>query len=242
MPSFLKDISAFYGTGEKNAAGQTLEEFLEAYEPGKYQTPSCTTDAVIFSKSGDLTAELQGMQVLLVKRSNHPNIGFWALPGGFADMREDLRDTARRELEEETGVSGLTMEQFATYGECERDPRTRVITTAYMALVEKDQARVRAGDDAADAWWWNLKLERLQSEKMEQNGKELRKEQYQLFLENVEHGEYTKVVVEHRETTGLIREQWFEVRDSGKVAADHGAIIVQALLMLEKRLVSPKYL
>ncbi len=242
MPSFLKDISGFYGTGEKNAAGQTLEEFLEAYDPRKYQTPSCTTDAVIFAKEGRLTEELNGLKILLVKRSNHPSIGFWALPGGFANMKEDLRDTARRELEEETKVAGVTMEQFATYGEYRRDPRTRVITTAYMALVEKDQVKVQAGDDAADALWWDLHLECLKSDKIEQQGKELKRELYQLCLKQPEHGEETSVLVEHRKTMGLIQEQWFEVKDSGKVAVDHGAIMVQALLILKERLVSPKYL
>lgn len=242
MPSFLKDISGFYGTGEKNAAGQTLEEFLDAYDPGRYQTPSCTTDAVIFAKNGSLTEEMEGLKILLVKRSNHPSIGFWALPGGFANMKEDLRDTARRELEEETGVAGLTMEQFATYGEYKRDPRTRVITTAYMALVEKDQVKVRAGDDAADALWWDLHLECLRSGQVERDGKVLKKELYQLSLAYPERGESTSVIVEHRKTTGLIQEQWFEVKDPGKVAVDHGAIIVQALLILKERLVSPKYL
>lgn len=76
MPSFLKDIRPFYGTNEKNAAGESLEEFLEHYDLYKYQTPSCTTDAVIFSAPEHLDQELKGMRVLLVKRSNHPSIGF----------------------------------------------------------------------------------------------------------------------------------------------------------------------
>ena len=80
MPSFLKDISDFYGTGEKNAAGQTLEEFLESYDPHRYETPSCTTDAAVFSYRGILDRELSGLKLLLVKRGNHPSIGFWALP------------------------------------------------------------------------------------------------------------------------------------------------------------------
>ena len=66
-------------------------------------------------------------------------------------MKENLADTARRELEEETGVQGLLLEQVATYGNYDRDPRSRVITTAYMALVDENEVKVRAGDDAADA-------------------------------------------------------------------------------------------
>ena len=159
MPSFLEDISAFYGTGEKNAAGQTLEEFLETYDPYRYKNPCCTTDAVVFSAGKELYPDLDGLKVLLVRRSNHPSIGYWALPGGFVNLRENLEVTARRELEEETGVSGIAVEQFACYGDYDRDPRARVITTAYMALVDEDQITVQAGDDAADAAWCTVSLE-----------------------------------------------------------------------------------
>ena len=143
MAAFLKEIDKFYGTKEKNRQGEDLETFLEHYDPHKYETPSCTTDAVIFSKTGKLL-DVNQLKVLLVRRSNHPNIGFWALPGGFAEMRENLEDTARRELEEETGVKGLPMEQFAVYGDYDRDPRTRVITTAYLSLVEENDVTVQA--------------------------------------------------------------------------------------------------
>ena len=161
MPSFLENLRPFYGTNEKNAAGESLEEFLEHYDPYKYRTPSCTTDAVIFLAPEHLTKELKGMRVLLVKRSNHPSIGFWALPGGFIEMRENLDDTARRELLEETSVDGLVMEQIGTYGDYDRDPRTRVITTAYMAVLQGEERQVRAGDDAADAVWCDLELEEI---------------------------------------------------------------------------------
>ena len=143
MTAFLNDFSKFYGTGEKNEAGQNLEEFLELYDPRKYETPSNTTDAVIFAYEGESCDSIDGLKVLLVKRSNHPSIGYWALPGGFANMRENLDETARRELEEETGVKGLVMEQIATYGDYDRDPRTRVITTAYMAVVPENAVKYR---------------------------------------------------------------------------------------------------
>ena len=92
MPAFLDDISAFYGTGERNASGQTLEEFLKEYDPYKYKNPCCTTDAVVFSAGKKLDADLDGLKVLLVRRSNHPSIGCWALPGGFVNLRENLED------------------------------------------------------------------------------------------------------------------------------------------------------
>ena len=137
MPSFLENLRPFYGTNEKNAAGESLEEFLEHYDPYKYRTPSCTTDAVIFLAPEHLTKELKGMRVLLVKRSNHPSIGFWALPGGF------YRDAGKSGRYGETGTSGGD--------QCKRScdgaelvhteimigiTRTRVITTAYMAVLQ----------------------------------------------------------------------------------------------------------
>ena len=82
-------------------------------------------------------------------------------------MREYLDETARRELEEETGVKGLVMEQIATYGDYDRDPRTRVITTAYMAVVPENAVKVQAGDDAADAVWCEVNLQGVSTEERE---------------------------------------------------------------------------
>ncbi len=232
MPSFLEDLSKFRGTGERNAQGQSLEDFLAAYDPGEYESPSCTTDAVIFAHPGKPDPSLEGLRLLMVKRGNHPCIGAWALPGGFVNMREDLADTARRELEEETGVLDLVMEQIATYGNYDRDPRSRVITTAYMALVDESKVTVTAGDDAADAAWCNVRLELL-SEGQE-GGRT--KNRYALYLENQSRGLDTKAVVEEEiRRDGLIRERNYTVVDQGLTAADHGAIITQALLILKKR-------
>ena len=233
MPSFLDDVSAFYGTGEKNAAGQTLEEFLAAYDPYKYRTPSCTTDAAVFSYRGGLENAFGSLKLLLVRRSNHPSIGCWALPGGFVELRENLEDTARRELEEETGVRDLPVEQFACYGDYDRDPRTRVITTAYMALINEESVSVKAGDDAADAAWFRLSVQR--------NGEAVcagdwETEEYVLNLENEERHLHTSALVERRTRRGMIREQKFTVKDRGMTAVDHAAIIVQAYLILAERM------
>lgn len=236
MTSFLDKIDRFYGTGEKNAAGQTLEEFLEAYDPHRYERPSCTTDAVILSHPDKITKDLDGFRVLLVKRSNHPSIGYWALPGGFAEMKEDLDDTARRELEEETGVTGIAMEQLATYGAYDRDPRSRVITTAYMALVKETEVRVRAGDDAADAVWCDVELETLYKGAEQVNGRLYRKAVYRLAIRNQSRRLDTAVLAERMWTDGLIREEHFHVTEQGMTAVDHGAILIQALVTLQERI------
>ena len=232
MHSFLKDYSGFYGTGENNTEGLSLDEFLKGYDPYKYKTPCCTTDAVVFSYDTELKKDLTGLKALFVKRSNHPCIGFWALPGGFIDMDEDLEATAKRELLEETGVEDLPMEQFAAYGDYDRDPRARIITAAYMALVEEHQVTVQAGDDAADAAWCSVSVKELSQ--CEENEKVVR--ELELHVVNEEKGIDTKAVVTHTRRKGLIHEEKYAVKERGTVACDHAALIVQAVEILKGRL------
>lgn len=232
MPSFLKNIAPFYGTGEKNAEGKTLEQFLDDYNPYKYRTPCCTTDAVVFSYNGLLSAGVTRLKILLVKRKNHPSIGYWALPGGFINLEENLEDTARRELEEETGVKGIAVEQFACYGDWDRDPRARVITTAYMALADENKVKIRAGDDAADAAWCTVSVS---EEYCRDNGDDT-ETGYVLKAENEIRNIHLKAYVVRKERKGLIKEKKFAVTDPGEIAVDHAAIIVQAYLLLRERI------
>lgn len=120
------------------------------YDVTRYEQPSVTVDVVIFS-----VVEGQ-LKVLLIKRKHWPFEGMWAIPGGFVDMDEPLEDAAARELYEETGVEGVYLEQFYTFGQPDRDPRTRVISVAYLALVDASQSQPRAADDAADVGWFSV--------------------------------------------------------------------------------------
>lgn len=114
----------------------------------KYPHPAVTTDVVVF------TIREERLQILLIRRGGDPYRGMWALPGGFLDIDEDLEACARRELEEETGLSGLYLEQLYTFGDPERDPRERVISVTYFALVPAGRHRPRAASDAAEAAWF----------------------------------------------------------------------------------------
>lgn len=120
----------------------------------EYPRPSVTVDCVVFGLS-----DAVGLQVLLVQRGDDPFKGFWALPGGFVEVRddasqgEDLEAAARRELKEETGAKVGHLEQLYTFGTPGRDPRGRVISVAYLALVRAAEHVVVHGSDAAAAAW-----------------------------------------------------------------------------------------
>ena len=115
----------------------------------KYPHPAVTTDCVIFGYDPK-----EGLSVLLVKRGVEPFKDYWAFPGGFMRMDEDAETGAKRELMEETGLETSYMEQFGCFSEVNRDPRERVITIAFYALVKK--SHVKGGDDAADAHWFPI--------------------------------------------------------------------------------------
>jgi len=116
----------------------------------EYPHPAVTVDIVIFTIRDDQ------LKLLLIRRAGEPYQGEWALPGGFIAMDEDLEQSARRELEEETGVAGVFLEQLYTFGKPDRDPRERVITVAYYALIPSDKLQLRAASDAEAVGWFGL--------------------------------------------------------------------------------------
>jgi 8-oxo-dGTP diphosphatase len=109
----------------------------------EWPRPSVTVDAVIFTRGAP-------REVLLIRRKHPPFEGRWAIPGGFVDMAEDLEPAARRELEEETTLTGVRLEQLRAYGQPARDPRGRTISIAFVGEVE-GRPTVKARDDAAEA-------------------------------------------------------------------------------------------
>jgi 8-oxo-dGTP diphosphatase len=127
------------------------EENTSTYDPARYERPSVTVDVVIF------TLINQELHVLLVQRRRWPFEGCWALPGGFINMDESLDEAARRELEEETGVRDVYLEQLFTFGEVGRDPRMRVISVAYIALVRADAQKIKVSDESTDVRWWPVR-------------------------------------------------------------------------------------
>lgn len=118
-----------------------------------FPRPSVTVDIILF------TFQAEELKVLLIRRQRPPFGQHWALPGGFVEIDEDLEAAALRELWEETNVSDIYLEQLYTFGAPDRDPRTRVITVAYFALLSAEQVQrlqLRSADDADDVRWWNV--------------------------------------------------------------------------------------
>src|SRR4030043_1622240 len=126
------------------------KESAKTYDAGKYAKPSVTVDIIIFTVKND------ELKVLLVKRKSWPFKGSWAIPGGFVGMEESLEAAAQRELMEETGVRDVYLEQLYTFGEPKRDPRTRVITAAYYALISSDNLKLEAATDVTNVKWQSV--------------------------------------------------------------------------------------
>lgn len=140
---------------KRNADGLTEKEFLEKYNPGDYERPSVTVDMMVLR----MKAKLDSLQILLIQRKNHPDIDCWALPGGFINIDESAYEAACRELEEETNLTDVYLEQLYTMSKPDRDPRMRIIDIAYIALLPfNDEKKEKAGDDAKDAAWFDIQF------------------------------------------------------------------------------------
>ncbi len=116
----------------------------------KYPRPSFTADCLVFA------GNRENAHLLLIQRKNWPFEGMWALPGGFMDMDETIEETAARELEEETGLSGLRLFQFRVYSAIDRDPRGRTVTLAFYGYAGGQIPRVKGNTDAVNAVWHTI--------------------------------------------------------------------------------------
>ena len=130
----------------------TEKEFIKNYNINDYDVPLMTVDMAIF------TVKQDKLHVLLVKRSQHPSMGQWALPGGFIDLKKDqqLGDTARRKLKEKTGIDTPYLEQVETFGGHKRDPRGWSVTVAYFALVANEYIDVTETEATEETIWVDI--------------------------------------------------------------------------------------
>ncbi|MCG3087701.1 NUDIX hydrolase [Sporosarcina cyprini] len=151
---------------EKDLQNLSEREFIEQYrktEKDKYEKPSVTTDMAIFTVATEKPTDKRKkaekeLQLLLIRRGGHPYKGDWALAGGFMGIDEDLDTAVQRELKEETGVDGVYAEQLYTWSAVDRDPRMRIVSVSYLALVDQEKLPpLQAGDDAEEVRWFTVR-------------------------------------------------------------------------------------
>ena len=208
------------------------QTFLKTYDDSKYAKPSVTADMVIFSRFSD-----GSLQVLLIRRGKSPYKDQFALPGGFVNPDESVDDAAARELKEETGVDCGCLEQLRTFSTPGRDPRRWVITCAYLALVEKSEITVKAGDDAKAAEWFSVKLERLPdaSGPGEKAGNRRKEELWQVHrwvLELCGKQETIRIPFRSEQLPGQLEPQLQLETEGNGLAFDHGLILAYAVMRL----------
>lgn len=225
---------------KRNKDGLNEQQFLEAYDASRFERPSVTVDMLIFTVTDEEESNYRKLpqkelRLLLVKRADHPFIGQWALPGGFVHMDESLDEAARRELREETNVESIYMEQLYTFGELRRDPRTRVISTAYMALVDSSRLIIRSGDDACDARWFTVSLKPY-SEQKTRTAKGFVEESISILTLYSPDGELTAQVRTVRTAEGRAQRVERNVLPGGELAFDHALIITNGVERLRNKI------
>lgn len=224
----------------RNKEGLTEKQFLDSYDAGKYERPSVTVDMLVFTVTDEEKENYRKLpekflRLLMIKRGDHPSIGQWALPGGFIKMDESLHEGALRELKEETNIDNIYMEQLYTWGDVGRDPRTRVISVAYMSLLDSKTLQIKASDDADDAKWFTVTSKVYQEQRtVTENGYIIQK----LNRLNLTSGEETLYAVVKTIITieGKIIKVDSEVVESQGIAFDHPKIIQYAIERLRNKI------
>lgn len=224
----------------KDRLGFTEEQFLATYDASRYERPSATVDMLIFTVTDEENKNYRKLpkkvlKLLMIKRGEHPYIGQWALPGGFVQMDESLDDAALRELKEETNIDKIYMEQLYTWGEVGRDPRTRVISTSYMSLVDSSTLNIKGSDDADDAKWFTVSCRLYQEQKTVTEKGYVLQRLFKLSLSNDENT-LSAIVKTIKTVEGKITKVEREVVESKGIAFDHVKIIEYAIERLRSKI------
>ena len=197
-------------------------EFLKDYDSSIFEKLSMTADTLIFSVASEDVNNYRKLSkklfsVLLVKRGEYPAKDMWCIPGGFVGINESLDDAAKRILDKETNLHDIYMEQLYTFGEVNRDPRMRIISAAYMALIDKNSLKDKL---SANASWFNMTI--LESEK-----------EIQVTFDN--DIENFSITIEKR-LRDLTSDRYdYIVKKNERLAFDHAKIIVSGISRLKNK-------
>ncbi len=202
---------------------KTEEEFLRDYDSSVFEKLSMTADILIFSVSDEVQNNYRKLSkkhfsVLLVKRDNYPFKDKWCLPGGFIGIDEDIEDAAKRILANEANLHNIYLEQLYTFGNPKRDPRMRVVSTSYMALIDKNKLSEQISTNAS---WFNI----LTIED---------KESIFVTLDNGSEQIKFKIGKTLKEkTTDRYK---YDILENDKLAFDHALVIVSGISRLKNKL------
>ena len=198
------------------------EEFLKAYDSSIFEKLSLTSDILIVSVSDEITNNYRKnnkkhMSVLLVKRDNYPFKDKWCLPGGFIKMDENLRDCPVRILKEETNLHDIYLEQLYTFGDVNRDPRMRIISVSYMALIDKNKLDYKLSGKSS---WFNVTIEE-------------NKNIVSLYFDNGNENFTVKIKKELKLKTS--NKYHYVVLENNHIAFDHAKVIITGLERLKNK-------
>lgn len=217
------------------------QSYLAQYDITKFERPSVATDIAIFSimEEGEhdnyRKLPQKALKLLLIKRAAYPFKDLWALPGGFCRPDEDVYETAKRELYEETHVKAAYLQLTGTFGEIGRDPRGWIISNTFLSLVNGEACKPRGGTDAWEAKWFSIELKvRAVKKDLQADSVEIETE-YELGLRHEESGtRLSAVVKEYKQFEHYHETVRYEIVNSEGLAFDHAKIILYTLLYLRR--------
>lgn len=235
--------------GTENMSGYRITEeeraYLLTYDLSRFDRPSVAADMAVFS-----IMEAQGeeeenyrkdprkqLKLLLIRRGSFPYKDYWALPGGFCRPGERVEDTARRELQEETGVGEAYLEPFAVFSDPDRDPRGWILSHAFLALINGERYQVRGGSDAWEAGWFGISLVKKQVKKEVQEASAEIENIYELQLakEGAVPVRLKAAIRECRHFRNYHETVDYEILEADGLAFDHARIILCACLELQRQ-------
>lgn len=199
------------------------EKFLKDYDSNRFEKLSMTTDILIFSVSDGFQENYRKLNkkffsVLLVKRDNYPFKNKWCLPGGFVNIDEDLEDSAKRILANEANIKNIYLEQLYTFGNPNRDPRMRIVSTSYMALIDKNKLNQKISKNAS---WFNVTV--LED-----------KRNIDVILDNGNETIKFKILKTIKEkTTDRYK---YEILENDSLAFDHPLVIMSGISRLKNKI------
>lgn len=217
------------------------QAYLAQYDITRFERPSVATDMAIFSimEEGEhdnyRKLPKKALKLLLIKRATYPFKDLWALPGGFCRPDEDVQETAKRELYEETHVRAAYLQPAGVFGEIGRDPRGWIISNTFLSLIDGETCKPRGGTDAWEAKWFSVEVETRGTKKdLQAESVEIETE-YKLSLRHEESGICLSAVVKEHKQFELYHETVrYEIVESEGLAFDHAKIILHTLLFLRK--------